>query len=43
MVESVEEKIMSLKASKRSLLIDMMEDTASMNQITIDDLHYLLE
>jgi SNF2 family DNA or RNA helicase len=43
MVESVEEKIMSLKASKRSLLIDMMEDTASMNQLTIDDLHYLLE
>jgi superfamily II DNA or RNA helicase len=42
-IETVEEKMMTLKASKRSLMADVMEDNKPITQLTIDDLHYLLE
>lgn len=42
-VETIEEKMMTLKASKRSLLTDILQDQTTINQLSIDDLHYLID
>ncbi|MBA3604096.1 MAG: DEAD/DEAH box helicase [Parachlamydiaceae bacterium] len=42
-VETIEEKMMTLKAAKRSLAADIMQEDVPISKLTIDDLHYLLE
>lgn len=42
-VGTVEEKMMTLKAAKRSLLADILHDQPGVAQLTIDDLHYLID
>ncbi len=42
-VETIEEKMMTLKAAKRSLAADIMQEDVPISQLTLDDLHYLLE
>lgn len=42
-VETIEEKMMTLKAAKRSLLTDVLQDQLAVNQLSIDDLHYLID
>lgn len=42
-VETIEEKMMALKAAKRALAADIMQEDIPISQLTIDDLHYLLE
>lgn len=42
-IETIEEKMMTLKASKRALLTDLMSDSLGEAQLSIDDLRYLLE
>ena len=42
-VETIEEKMMTLKAAKRSLAADIMKEDVPISQLTIEDLHYLLE
>lgn len=41
--ETIEEKMMTLKASKRSLLTDILHDQIAVDQLSIDDLHYLID
>lgn len=40
--ESIEEKMMKLKASKRLIIDDLLEGDASQNQLTLEDLQFLL-
>lgn len=42
-VETIEEKMMALKASKRSLLNDVLHDQIEISQLSLDDLHYLID
>lgn len=42
-VETIEEKMMTLKAAKRSLLTDILHDQLAVGQLSIDDLHYLID
>jgi SNF2 family DNA or RNA helicase len=43
MVETIEEKMMTLKASKRALLTDLMSDSLGEAKLSVDDLRYLLD
>jgi SNF2 family DNA or RNA helicase len=43
MVESIEAKIMTLKAAKRQLVEDLFENESLANQLTVEDLYALLE
>lgn len=42
-VETIEEKMMTLKAAKRSLVDDVLQDQLEVHQLSIEDLHYLLD
>jgi SNF2 family DNA or RNA helicase len=42
-IETIEEKMMNLKAAKRGLLADILQDQPAIEKLSIDDLHYLID